>query len=356
MRNLCRTALLLVMLLPAVLLAGCVTAAWAGSGPDPLISLSYLNGAYLTDLKAYITQWVTQDTQGIYNDAVAQAGRHKPSGDGWTTSSGFATGSGKSGDAVILSAGSGLIWTSGSGYVTSGVLVDATAGAELALGAALISGHRYLAAEQAEVSITSQSVQWLAEGRWKMGTGQAPLPFTDVAPGQWYYEDVRFAVENGLFQGVGGGRFNPGGTMERGMMTTVLHRLAGKPAGEYSVIFLDVPDGQWYTAGTVWAGRTGVVSGIGDGLFDPFSNITRQQIAVILYNYAVRMGYDVNVSAQLSEFSDAGAVASWGRSAISWAVGVKIINGRDGLLVPDGDATRAEVAAMLHRFVTWVQK
>ncbi len=281
-------------LLAAVLLAGCVTAAWAGSGSDPLISLSYLNGAYLTDLKAYITQWVTQDTQGIYNDAVDQAGRYKPSGDGWTTSSGFAAGSGKSGDAVILSAGSGLIWTSGSGYVTSGVLVDATAGAELALGAALISGHRYLAAEQAEVSITSQSVQWLAEGRWKMGTGQAPLPFTDVAPGQWYYEDVRFAVENGLFQGVGGGRFEPHG------------------------------------------------------------KVTREQIAVMLYKYAVQTGHTAGERGNLSGFLDAGSVSSWAGDAVSWAVGAGLLNGSDGKLLPGSSATRAQVAAMLHRFQGWL--
>ena len=199
----------------------------------------------------------------------------------------------------------------------------------------------------------------MAEGEWTVRAGEplpVQLPFTDVPQSAWFYEDVSYVYRYELFNGSSPTQFAPEDKMQRCMMTTVLHRLAGKPAGEYSVIFLDVPDGQWYTAGTVWAGRTGVVSGIGDGLFDPFSNITRQQIAVILYNYAVRMGYDVNVSAQLSEFSDAGAVASWGRSAISWAVGVKIINGRDGLLVPDGDATRAEVAAMLHRFVTWTQK
>lgn len=341
-------------LLAAVLLAGCVTAAWAGSGPDPLISLSYLNGAYLTDLKAYITQWVTQDTQGIYNNAVDQAGRHKPSGDGWTTSSGFAAGSGKSGDAVILSAGSGLIWTSGSGYVTSGVLVDATAGAELALGAALISGHRYLAAEQAEVTAASQSVQWLAEGRWKMGTGQAPLPFTDVAPGQWYYEDVRFAVENGLFQGVGGGRFNPGGTMERGMMTTVLHRLAGEPPTAYSPAFTDIPSGQWYTQGTIWCAQMGIVNGVGDGRFAPAQVVTRQQIAVMLYNYAVKTGQIIGQRGDLTAFSDAGSVAVWARDAVSWAVGVGILNGSGGKLFPEDGAQRAQVAAMLHRFQDWM--
>ena len=282
---------LMAGLLALALLLGCATVAWAGSGTDPLVSLSYLTGAYLTDLKAYITQWVTQDTQWIYNNALDKAGQQKPAADGWTTSSGFAAGSGKQGDAVILSAGSGLIWTAGSGAVTSGVLVDATAGTELALGAALTTGHRYLAAEQAEVVAASQSAQWLAEGRWKMGTGQAPLPFTDVRMGQWYYEDVRFVVENGLFQGMGGGRFEPGGTMERGMMTTVLHRLAGEPQVSYTPAFTDVPEGKWYAPGTIWCAQMKIVEGMGGGRFNPGGKVTREQIAVMLYKYAVQTGH-----------------------------------------------------------------
>lgn len=345
---------LLAALLALGLLLGCATVAWAGSGTDPLISLSYLTGTWLTDLKASITQWAAQDTQGIYNDAVDKAGQGAAPSDGWTASSGFQAGTGQYGAALRLSAGSGLIWTAGSGCVTSGLLVDATAGVELAPGAALTAGHRCLAAEEAEVVVSSQSAGWLAEGRWRMGTGQVPLPFSDVSLGQWYYEDVRFVVDNGLFQGVGGGRFSPGGTMERGMMTTVLHRLAGEPAVENAQVFTDVPAGEWYAPGTAWCAQRKIVEGVGGGRFNPKGKVTREQIAVMLFKYAVQMGYNAWERGDLSPFLDAGRVSSWAEEAVSWAVGTKILNGSDGRLIPGDSATRAQVAAMLHRFQGWL--
>lgn len=347
---------LLAALLALGLLLGCAAVGWAGSGTDPLISLSYLNGAWLTDLKAYITQWVVQDTQAIYNDAAAQAGQGAPPADGWTVSNGFAAGTGQYGAAVILSAGSGLIWRSGSGYVTSGVLVDATAGVELAPGSALTAGHRYLAAEAAEVVAATQSAGWLAEGRWRMGTGELPLSFTDVDMGQWYYEDVRFVVENGLFQGVGDGRFNPGGTMERGMMTTVLHRLAGEPPVSGAQAFTDVPAGEWYAPGTAWCAQKKIVEGVGGGRFNPSGKVTREQIAVMLYKYAVQTGHNAWERGALSAFPDAGSVSSWAQEAMSWAVGTKLLNGSGGKLLPGESATRAQVAAMLHRFQGWLDE
>lgn len=347
---------LLAGLLTLGLLVGCATVAWAGSGVDPLISLSYLNGAWLTDLRASITQWVAQDTQGIYNDAVDKAGQGSAPSDGWMVSSGFQAGMGRYGAAVRLSVGSGLIWTAGSGYVTSGVLVDATAGVELPPGAALTVGHRCLAAEETEVVVASQSAGWLTEGRWRMGTGQVPLSFTDVTMDQWYYEDVRFVVDNGLFQGVGNGRFNPDGTMERGMMTTVLHRLAGEPSASGSQVFTDVPAGEWYAPGTAWCAQMKIVEGVGGGRFNPHGKVTREQIAVMLYKYAVQTGHNAWERGDLSAFPDAGSVSSWARDAMSWAVGTKILNGSGGRLLPGDSATRAQVAAMLHRFQGWLDR
>lgn len=347
---------LLAGLLALGLLLGCATVAWAGSGADPLISLSYLTGAWLTDLKASITQWATQDTQSVYNDAVDKAGQGSAPSDGWTVSGAFQAGTGQYGAALRLSAGSGLIWTAGSGYVTSGVLVDATAGVELAPGAALTAGHRCLAAEEAEVVVASQSAGWLAEGRWRMGTGQVPLPFTDVALGQWYYEDVRFVVDNGLFQGVGNGRFSPDGTMERGMMTTVLHRLAGEPPVSGAPAFTDVPAGEWYAPGTAWCAQRKIVEGMGGGRFNPNGKVTREQIAVMLYKYAAQTGHNAWERGDLSPFPDAGSVSSWAGEAMSWAVGTKILNGSGGKLLPGDSATRAQVAAMLHRFQGWLDR
>ena len=278
---------ILAGVLGLAILAGTVTLAGAASQDQALVSLSYLTGVFWNDLKATVKQEVDRDTSTIYSAAAGQVGQ------GGVAAGSFVPQTGTNGDMVAGSTGCGLVWTKGSAAVRSGTLVDATVGEEIPAGGVLTAGHRYLAGTDVTLTVSSVEAQWMAEGEWTVRAGEplpVQLPFTDVPQSAWFYEDVSYVYRYELFNGSSPTQFAPEDKMQRCMMTTVLHRLAGKPAGEYSVIFLDVPDGQWYTAGTVWAGRTGVVSGIGDGLFDPFSNITRQQIAVILYNYAVRMG------------------------------------------------------------------
>lgn len=347
---------LLAGLLAASVALGCVSMAWAGASTDHLISLSYLNGTYLSGLKETVAASVRTAVQPIYDAALARAGI-APTG-GETASSGtLAAGRGVYGDTLTLSAGSVLVWTAGTGYVNRGVLVDATAGTEAPAGSALTLGHRYLAGEETEVVVSAQSAQWMAEGSWTRGSGAvvtAPLTFTDVAPGAWYYADVRYVVEKGLFQGLSADTFAPGSTMQRSMMTTVLHRLAGQPTAAYAPVFTDIPDGQWYSQGTIWCARFGVVSGMGDGTFAPRMDVTRQQIAVMLYNYAAKMGFAPGERGDIAGFSDASSVASWAREAVSWAVGAGLLNGSDGALLPGNNATRAQVAAMLHRFQNWI--
>jgi len=341
--------------LALVLLAGGILAAFSASQSEVLVSRSYLTGLFWNDLQAVVKQAVDQDTAALYDGIVNQAGQAGgPSGS-------FAARTGVNGDIVTGSTGSRLIWTSGSGTVRSGALVDATAGSEMAVGGTLSVGHRYLAGTDVTLMVTSSAAQWMAEGVWTVTAGdpvQLPteLPFNDVDSGAWYHGDVAYVYENGLFNGESLTSFGPENRMQRCMMTTVLHRLAGEPAVSYEGLFRDVPAGQWYTSGTIWAGSLGVVSGVEPGRFDPFSNVTRQEIAVILYRYAEKVGYDISVSASLSGFQDAGAVAPWGGRAMSWAVGVGILNGSDGMLVPNGDATRAQVAAMLHRFADWSKR
>ena len=340
--------------LALLVLSGLVTTGLAGSQSDPLISLSYLTGTFLADLKAFVTQRVAQDTQE-FEPTEGQT----VSADGWIVYSGFLSEEGEAGDTVTLATGSGLIWTAGSGAVSSGVLVDATAGTELAAGKALTVGHRYLAGTDTVVVVSSRSAQWLTEGKWRRGTGGTviiPLSFTDVPENQWYYDDVRFVVENGLFSGVSDSLFQPATAMQRDMMATVLHRLAKEPAVSYSPIFSDVPDGKWYTKGIVWCAQRGIVNGVGDGRFVPGQAVSRQQIAVMLYNYAVKMGQTAGERGDLSAFPDVGAVASWAKDAMSWAVGAGILNGSgDGRLLPEDGAQRAQVAAMIHRFHTWLE-
>lgn len=337
--------------LAALVLAGMITAGFSAGQSEALVSLSYLNGTFWDDLKATVKQETDKNTNALYQEIANQAGQGAESG--------FAARSGVNGDRVSGSTGSGLIWSGGSAVVSSGVLVDATVGAEVAAGGALSAGHRYLAGTDVVLAVASGQAQWMVEGEWTVAHGdpvQEPLPFADVAPEDWYYGDVLFVYREKLFNGDSPTSFAPKNSMERRMMTTVLHRLAGEPAVGYSALFRDVPDGEWYTAGTIWAGSVGVVSGVEPGVFAPMSNVTRQEIAVILYRYAERMGYDVSVSASLAGFRDQGDVASWGARAMSWAVGAGILNGSDGALLPGGDASRAQVAAMLHRFIDWSQR
>ena len=338
-----------------VLLAGGVLAAFSASQSEILVSLSYLTGTFWNDLKATVKQEVDRDTTAIYNEATVQAGQISGGAGSFTVQAGV------NGDIMTGTTGSGLIWMSGSGMVRSGALIDATAGSEVSVGGALSAGHRYLAGTDVTLIVASSAAQWMAEGKWSVAAGdpvQPPvsLPFTDVGQGAWYYDDVAYVYQNRLFHGDSPTRFAPEDKMQRCMMTTVLHRMAGEPAVNYSALFRDIPDGQWYTAGTVWAGSLGVVSGVEPSRFDPISHVTRQEIVVILYRYAQRMGYDVSASANLSGFGDAGAVASWGQQAVSGAVGSGLLHGSNGLLLPHGDATRAEVAAILHRFTDWAAR
>lgn len=347
-----RKKLLAGALALGILMGGTVLTS-AGSQSQALVSLSYLTGTFWNDLKAVVKQEVDRDTTALYNEAAAQAGQTRGGYD-----SGFAARTGVNGNLIAGVTGSGLIWASGSCMVCAGSLVDATAGVEMSIGGTLTSGHRYLAGTDVTLVVASDAAQWMGEGQWTVTAGDpvklpVSIPFTDVVQGAWYYDDVAYVYEHGLFDGVTGTSFNPAGKMQRCMMTTVLYRLAGKPAVSYTVLFSDIPDGQWYTAGTIWAGQRSVVTGVGNGRFNPTANVTRQEIAVILYRYARLMGYNVGQSADLSRFGDSGTVADWGREAVSWAVGAGILNGNNGMLLPNGDATRAEVSAMLRRFAAW---
>lgn len=338
--------LLLAMLASLMALAG------AYDQSQALVSRSYLNGGFWNDLKAIVFSEAEKNTTVIYQNAADRAGQMT----GSAADGAFASGTGNNGDVLSAQAGCGLIWTAGSGMVRQGTMVDATEGREVASGGTLMVGHRYLAGTDVALVVTSSSAQWMGEGQWSVAAGEAVLPFSDVPRDQWYYNEVVYAYQNKLFGGVGSGRFDPLGKMQRAMVTTVLHRLAGEPPVSYAPIFQDVPNGQWYTDGTVWARQLGVVTGKGNGCFDPFGNITRQEIAVILYRYAEKLGYDVSKGAGLSGFSDGASVAAWSRQELSWAVGAKILKGNSGALLPTGEATRAEVAAMLHRFDDWTKQ
>lgn len=189
-------------------------------------------------------------------------------------------------------------------------------------------------------------------------TAIARFPFTDVPAGSWYYGAAAYAYNNGLFDGTSPTTFAPNAVMSRAMLVTVLWRLAGAPAPKGVNTFSDVPGGTWYTDAVTWAAENGVVSGIGGGCFAPNSNVTREQTAVILFNYAHSCGYDVGARADLSAFPDAGSVSGWAQDALSWANAAGLINGTvyggRTILDPQGSASRAQVAMILRSYAEHV--
>jgi hypothetical protein len=175
--------------------------------------------------------------------------------------------------------------------------------------------------------------------------------FRDVSPSDWYYDDVKFAVEKGLFKGVSSDEFAPQAQMTRAMFATVLYRLAGEPATAGNSAFGDVTADRWFTNAVAWASASGVITGYSADVFGANDNITREQIAIMLYRCAKLMSRDVSRTADLSSYADEGAVSEWAREALAWANAAGFITGRDAdTLAPADNATRAEAAAILHRF------
>ena len=177
-------------------------------------------------------------------------------------------------------------------------------------------------------------------------------PFTDVKDGAWYADSVEYAVKHGLFKGMTQTTFEPETAMSRAMFVTVLYRMAGEPdASKYDNPFDDVKDGAWYTDAVCWAAGNDIVRGVSATRFDPDADVTREQSATLLLRYAGFKKYDVSVRDDLAAFTDAGTVSSWAKDAVQWAVGAKLIQGVTAkTIVPQGNATRAQVATILMRF------
>jgi len=177
-------------------------------------------------------------------------------------------------------------------------------------------------------------------------------PFTDVSEKDWFYGDVMFVYENGLMLGTSKTLFSPHGTATCGMMATILWRMEGSPAPKGKNSFTDVEAGKWYADAITWTAENGIFAGYGKDKFGPDDPITREQLAAIFYRYADYKGYDLIVKGNLDKFKDADKITDYAKTAMQWAVGSGLVKGKSGnLLDPQGTATRAEIAAMLHRFI-----
>ena len=200
--------------------------------------------------------------------------------------------------------------------------------------------------EKHTIEATFKKVEEVTEETWKN-------PFTDVDEDDWYYESVKFANENKLFNGVSNTEFGPNVSMTRAMLVTVLYRLEGEPATNKSIPFADVDMSSYYASAVIWAKQNNIVNGIDDTNFAPNGEITREQLATILYRYANYKGIDVSVgeNTNILSYDDFSELSEYAIPATQWACGSGIITGRTiSTIAPKGTATRAEVATMLMRF------
>ncbi len=190
------------------------------------------------------------------------------------------------------------------------------------------------------------------------GWRRTELPFIDVRGDDWFYDDVAYVYENGLMNGTSETTFSPYISTTRGMIVTILYRMEGKPAVFEACPFTDVKAGAYYERAIVWAAENGIVKGYGNGCFGPDDQITREQMAAILYRYAKNRGLDVSVgeNTNILSYDDALDISEYAVPAMQWACGAQIIQGADGRLTPGAKATRAQVAAILHRFCENVLK
>ena len=178
------------------------------------------------------------------------------------------------------------------------------------------------------------------------------LPFGDVTVSDWFYDDVRYVYANGIMDGTSSDRFAPNAPLTRAMIVTILYRMAGSPAMSGTSEFKDVDSNKWFAKAVAWAAANGIVNGYGSGLFGPNDPVTREQLAAILYRYtAYRKASTTANGDNLAGFADLSTVSGYALASMNWAVSEKLLKGADGKLNPKANATRAQVAAIIHRYL-----
>lgn len=329
-----------------------------GDGSLTLGTISANDGTNFTVEKASGVKVVGSDNSETTYNQVDQGGSSGGSSSGGSSSGGSSSGGSTTTTRTIT------IQSSFGGKVTASAS-QAAQGKVITLTALPNSGYVLKSLTVTTASGTSVPVANQSSGKYTFTMPAAAVtvkavfaaqetdpgfPFADVAKGSWYYEGVRYAYENGLMSGTGEGTFSPDLPTSRGMLVTILYRLAGSPAAG-SASFTDVAKGQWYADGVAWASANGVVSGYPDGSFRPNDTITREQMAAILYQYARIQGKLDDSRADLSIFSDLDSLSAYAKEPMSWAVAQGLFSGVSAdTLAPGGSTTRAQAAVILTAF------
>lgn len=331
----------LISLLLALMLLGSLVpalAADAGSRQDPLLSRSYVDSWS----SAVLSHAETAACAAAQNALEKALQTHDAALHGSAARSRICTL--YAGNTVALKTGDCFTILSGDAGITisAGALVDATNGTR-AVSGALRTAHRYIACEDLQAMITcSQTVSLL------LSAGASVTRFVDVPADAWYAEYVEYAAVNGLMSGIGNQRFAPDDVLTRAMFVTVLGQLAQIDEADYSAVsFSDVVPGSWYAPYVEWAAQQDIISGIGDGRFDPEAPITREQMASIIARYVHSTGKTLPTIAAPVVLQDMDAVSGWALDGVELMRMTGIISGDDrGYFNPLGLATRAQAATV----------
>lgn len=343
-----RTAALIL----AVLLMICCTVpafgTTAGSASDPLISQSYITGAFKPGFLQTINEMVTNRFTMLHNEYVA------PLLTGTSTGS-FVENSIKTGGSIALTLGDSVVMTSGTASLTisSGAVVNVTTGSTVSSGARLLANNRYMAVEEtrATVNVLSKGV-FLCDGTVEITQGTASGSFTDVPDSHWAFDEIEALVGKGIITGRGDGTFDPAANMVRGDFVTVLGRLHGVSPSDYTGSgFSDVPVSGYYAPYVGWASANELVTGYSASSFGPGDHITRAQMATLIVRYAGFAGIALPTGKGSGEaFADDALIADWAYDAVYAAQDAGLINGKTGnVFDPGGNATRAEICALIYR-------
>lgn len=331
---------LISLLLTLVLLGSLVPAlaADAGSRQDPLLSRSYVD-SWSTAVLSHAEATARSAAQAALDKALQthDAALH-------STAARSRICTLYAGNTVALKTGDCFTVLSGNAGVTisAGALIDATDGAK-AVSGALRTAHRYIACEDLQATITCEQTVSLL-----LSASASVTRFVDVPANAWYADSVEYAAVNGLMSGVGGQRFAPNDTLTRAMFVTVLGQLAQINEADYTTVsFSDVTPGSWYAPFVAWAAQQDIVSGTGNGRFEPGAPITREQMAAIIARYVQSTGKALPTIADPVVFKDKDAVSAWARDGVELMRTTGIISGDDrGYFNPLGLATRAQAATV----------
>lgn len=357
----------LAALCAAALLVSMACGVYALTGEDSLISLSYITNIFIPDAIRQGSQQAGEVLNKTYTGAEEEL--EEVNADLME----LATGSRNaysinlqprtfySGDILTIETGAGVLMYVGKARVShDGAFIDVTDGKEVASGAELTAGHRYLVGEDtlADIVALSGMARLGLQGEYEMDRGEgAQVPFTDVSSGDWYYDAVKYVYNAGLFTGVGDDKFAPGMTMDRSMLMTAFYRLAGSPQREMeeaTASFTDVPESAWYHSFVRWAATQQITAGIGDNKFGPSVQLTREQVVTLLYSFGTRyLGRTMSGRTDVSAYSDFDKSSEWARDALSWAVHYGVLDSSwagENTLGGHQYADRAEVSAMLAAF------